>query len=93
MSDEHGAAGGMRTDRRNRSTWRKPRKPTPVTLQSPQIPHDLILDRTRAAAVGSQRFLNLLNIIISITGPISEYLSDLCFLSALICENININSA
>jgi hypothetical protein len=30
-------------------------KPAPVPLCPPQIPHDLTLDRTRAAAVGSRR--------------------------------------
>jgi hypothetical protein len=38
--------------RGNRSTWRKP---APVTLCSPQIPHYLTWDRIRATAVGSQR--------------------------------------
>jgi hypothetical protein len=83
MIDEHGAAGGMRIARGNRSTWRKH---IPVPLHSPQIPHDLTLNRTRVAAVGGRRFLNLLNITISITGTISEYLSGLYFLSAVICE-------
>jgi hypothetical protein len=36
--NEYGAIGGMRTDRGNRSTWKKP---SPVTLCPPQIPHDL----------------------------------------------------
>jgi hypothetical protein len=36
----------------NRSTRGKP---APVPLCPPQIPHDLTWDRTRAAAVGSQR--------------------------------------
>jgi hypothetical protein len=47
-----GAIGGMKIDRGNRSTRRKP---TPVPLCSPQIPHDLTRARNRAAAVGSQR--------------------------------------
>jgi hypothetical protein len=42
----------MRIGRGNRSTRRKP---APVPLYPPQIPHDLTWDRTRAAAVGSQR--------------------------------------
>jgi hypothetical protein len=42
----------MRIDRGNRSTRRKP---APVPLCPPQIPHDLAWDRTRAVAVGSQR--------------------------------------
>jgi hypothetical protein len=50
--DERGAISGMRIGRLNRSTGRKP---APVPLCPPQIPHDLIWDRTRAAEVGSQR--------------------------------------
>jgi hypothetical protein len=50
--DDYGAVGGMRIDKGNRSTRRKP---APVPLCPPQIPHDLTWDRTRAAAVGSQR--------------------------------------
>jgi hypothetical protein len=50
--DECGAVGGIRIDRRNRSIRRKP---APVPLCQPQIPHDLIWPRTRAAAVGSRR--------------------------------------
>jgi hypothetical protein len=46
INDECGAVGGMRIGRRNRSTRRKP---APVSLCPPQIPHDL----TRAAAVGN----------------------------------------
>jgi hypothetical protein len=41
-----GALGGMRIVRR---------KPAPASLRSPQIPHDLTWDQTRAAAVGIQR--------------------------------------
>jgi hypothetical protein len=44
--------GGMKIDRGNRSTGRK-RAPPP--LCPPQIPLDQTRDRTRAAAVGSQR--------------------------------------
>jgi hypothetical protein len=50
--DECGAVGGMRIDRGNRSTRRKP---TPVPLFLPQIPHDQTWARTRAVAVGSRR--------------------------------------
>jgi hypothetical protein len=50
--DEHGAVGGMRIGRRNRSTWRKA---TPAPLCPPQIPHNLTWARTWAAAVGSRR--------------------------------------
>jgi hypothetical protein len=50
--DECGVVGGMRIGRGNRSTRRKP---APVPLCPPQIPHDLTLDRTRAAAVGSRQ--------------------------------------
>jgi hypothetical protein len=50
--DECGAVGGMRIGTGNRSTLIKL---TPAPLCPPQIPHDLTWDRTRAAAVGSQR--------------------------------------
>jgi hypothetical protein len=50
--DDYGAVGGMRIGRGNRSTRIKP---APVPLCPQQIPHDLTWDRTRAAAVGSQR--------------------------------------
>jgi hypothetical protein len=50
--DDYGAVGGMRIGGGNRSTQRKP---APVPLCPPQIPHHLTWDRTRAAAVGSQR--------------------------------------
>jgi hypothetical protein len=50
--DDYGTVGGMRIGRGNRSTRRKP---APVPLCPPQILHDLTWDRTRAAAVGSQR--------------------------------------
>jgi hypothetical protein len=50
--DDYGAVGGMRVGRGNRSTRKKP---APVPLCPPQIPHDLTWDRTRDAAVGSQR--------------------------------------
>jgi hypothetical protein len=42
--DNYGAVGGMRIGRGNRSTRRKP---APVPLCPPQIPHHLIWDRTR----------------------------------------------
>jgi hypothetical protein len=48
---DYGAVGGMRIGRGNRSTLRKP---APVPIRPPQIPHDLTWDGTRAAAVGSQ---------------------------------------
>jgi hypothetical protein len=51
-ADECGAVGGMRIGKGNRSTRRQP---APVPLCSPQIPHDLMWDRTRVAAVGSRR--------------------------------------
>jgi hypothetical protein len=47
-----GAIGRMMIGRGNRSTQRKP---SPVPLCPPQIPYDHTRDRTRAAAVGSQR--------------------------------------
>jgi hypothetical protein len=46
--DKLGAVDEMRIGRGNRSTRRKP---APVPLCPPQIPHDLALDRNRAAAV------------------------------------------
>jgi hypothetical protein len=46
--DDYGVVGGMRIGRGNRSTRRKP---APVPLCAPQIPHDLTWDRTRAAGV------------------------------------------
>jgi hypothetical protein len=52
IDGDYGAVGGMRIGRGNRSTRRKP---APVPLCPPQIPHDLTWDRTRAAAVGNQR--------------------------------------
>jgi hypothetical protein len=54
IDDECGAVGGMRIGRGNRSTRRKP---APVPLCPPQIPHDLTWVRTRAAAVRSQRVI------------------------------------
>jgi hypothetical protein len=50
--DECGAVGGMIIGSGNRSTCRKP---APVPLCPPQMPHDLTWDRNRAAAVGSRR--------------------------------------
>jgi hypothetical protein len=52
MINEYGAVGGMINGTRNRSTWKKP---VPVPLFPPQIPHDLTWNQTRAAAVGSRR--------------------------------------
>jgi hypothetical protein len=52
MIDEDGAIGGMKIGRGNRSAQRKP---APVSLWPPQIPHDLTLDRTRATAMRSRR--------------------------------------
>jgi hypothetical protein len=49
---ECGAVGVMRIGRVNRSTRRKP---APVPLCPPQIPHDLNWARTGVATVGSQR--------------------------------------
>jgi hypothetical protein len=45
--------GGINIGMGNRSTRKK--KPAPVPLCPPQIPLDQTRDRTRAAAVGSQR--------------------------------------
>jgi hypothetical protein len=47
-ADECGIVGGMTIGRGNRST---PRKPAPMPLCPPQIPHDLPWDRARAMAV------------------------------------------
>jgi hypothetical protein len=53
IDDGHcGAIVGMRNDRGNRSTRRKP---VPEPLCPPQILHDLTRARTRAAIVGSRR--------------------------------------
>jgi hypothetical protein len=49
---DSGAIGGMKIGRGNRSTRRKP---APAPLYPPQIPLDQTRDRTRVAAVGSQR--------------------------------------
>jgi hypothetical protein len=50
MTDEY----GMRIDRENRHTRRKP---APMPLCPPQIPHDLTRDRTRAVAVESWQLI------------------------------------
>jgi hypothetical protein len=50
--DECEAVSGMKIDRGNLGTRKKP---APVPLCPPQIPYDLNWARTRAAAVGSQR--------------------------------------
>jgi hypothetical protein len=52
MINDDWAVGGMRIGRENRITRKKP---APVPLCPPQIPYDQTWDRTRAAAVGSQR--------------------------------------
>jgi hypothetical protein len=49
---DFGSVGGMKIGRGNRSTRRKP---APVPLCPPQIPHDLIRARNRAAAMRIQR--------------------------------------
>jgi hypothetical protein len=51
---EYTAAGGMRIGKVNRSTQRKP---TPMPLSPPQIPHKLIWDRTSATEVQSRRLI------------------------------------
>lgn len=51
MMDEYGAYGGMRIGRGTRTR----RKPAPMQLCPPQIPHELIWGWTRAAAVGNRR--------------------------------------
>jgi hypothetical protein len=49
MDDECGAVGGMIGKGENRSTRRKP---APMSLCPPQIPHDLTRARTRAITIG-----------------------------------------
>jgi hypothetical protein len=51
MITEYGTFGGMNIGTVNGSTRRKR---VPVTFYSPKIPHDLTLDRTQTAAVGSR---------------------------------------
>jgi hypothetical protein len=51
--DEYGAFGGIKIGRGNRTR----RKPTPVPLSSPQIPHGLSGDGTLIAALGSRRLI------------------------------------
>jgi hypothetical protein len=46
------AIGGMRIGKGDQNTRKKP---APVPLCSPQIPHNISRARTQAAAVGSQR--------------------------------------
>jgi hypothetical protein len=50
--DDCGAVSGMKIDRGNRNTRRKP---APMPLCSPQIPHEQNRFRTRAAAMERQR--------------------------------------
>jgi hypothetical protein len=52
MINEYGGVGGMGVARVNISYQRKT---APVPFCPPQIPHDLLLDRTRVTAVGSQQ--------------------------------------
>jgi hypothetical protein len=47
-----GAIGGMKIGSENRSTRRKP---APVPLCPPQVPHDLTQARMQATVVGSQQ--------------------------------------
>jgi hypothetical protein len=49
---DDGEFGGIKIGKGNRSTRRKP---APAPLCPPQIPLDQTRDRTRVAAVGSQR--------------------------------------
>jgi hypothetical protein len=62
---EDGEFGGMKIDRGNQSTRRKP---APAPLFPPQIPLDHTWARTRAAAVGSQRLTAW-----SMARPVSRY--------------------
>jgi hypothetical protein len=54
MINECGAVGGMRTSRGNQ-VLRK--KPAPVPLFPPQIPHNLTQDRIPPAMVESQQLI------------------------------------
>jgi hypothetical protein len=78
IDDDYGAVDGMRIGRGNRSTRRKP---APVPLCPPQIPHYLTWDQTRAAEVRSQRLTAwamarptcyLVDIVFSYIKPISN---------------------
>jgi hypothetical protein len=51
---DDGEYGGMKIGKGNRNTRREP---VPVPLCPPQIPLNQTRDRTRAAAVGSQRLI------------------------------------
>jgi hypothetical protein len=53
-ANDYGAIGGMRIGKGNQSIRRKP---APVPLSLPQMPHDLTRPQTRAAVVGSRRWL------------------------------------
>jgi hypothetical protein len=65
IDDECGAVGVMRIIRGRRSTRRKP---APVPLCPPQIPHDLARARTQAAEVGSRRLT-----VWAVARPIRRY--------------------
>jgi hypothetical protein len=52
MIDKYGASGGIRTGRRNRSTWRKP---IPVPLFPLKIPYNLTWDQIVVIAVRIQQ--------------------------------------
>jgi hypothetical protein len=51
IDDECGTVGGIRIGRGNRSSRRKP---APMPLCPPQIPHNMTWARTRAAVLGSR---------------------------------------
>jgi hypothetical protein len=52
---DDGDCGAIREMKIGRGNWAARRKPAPVPLCPPQIPHDLTRARARAEAVGSQR--------------------------------------
>jgi hypothetical protein len=52
MIDKYGAVSGVRTGRENSRTRKKP---IPVPLSEPRMPHELTWDRTQAAGVGSRK--------------------------------------
>jgi hypothetical protein len=64
MIDEYEESGGTRIGKRDRSTRRKS---APVPLCPAQIPHDLVWDRSQAAAVGSWQLTTW-----AVARPISE---------------------
>jgi hypothetical protein len=86
MIDDCGAIG-MWIGRGNRNTWRKP---TPVPLCPPQIPHDLTRARTRAAAVGSLSYDTARRELISVELRGSVDFSGLFFRAVTVYEALRL---